>query len=362
MIKIFDLSRKIDNRRNLIESTFHRVLTSGQLILGPEVLKFEKAFASYAESKFCIGVGNGTDALYLSLAALNLKPESVVAVSANNGFYASSAINLIGCKVKYLDVDLETSNISLEIIKEAGKIDVLVVTHLYGLAVEKMSEIAKYCSNNQIRLIEDCAQATGAIVDGKKAGSWGDIGCFSFYPTKNLGALGDGGAVVTNSEPLANSLRQLREYGWSEKYTVKKRGGINSRLDELQAAILLEFLPLLDKDNQRRREIANQYLSSIDNLEIILPRKADLNYVAHLFVVQCSARERLIEFLKENEISSAIHYPISDYNQPLNYPAKEILPNTEFLQNRILTIPCYPELKETEVEKIIFVLNKFKSS
>jgi len=361
MIRIFDLDRKISRYQSVIEVRFREVLNSGQLILGHEVKNFESKFAKYLGVENCVGVGNGTDALYLSLRALNVSSETTVGLVANAGYYTSTAINALGARKKYLDVDPKNSNVTLEAIKNTKDLDVLVVTHLYGLAVENMEQISEFCRTNGIKLVEDCAQAAGAIVDGKKVGSWGDLATFSFYPTKNLGALGDGGAVVGNSETLINRVRKLREYGWAEKYSVELGGGVNSRLDEIQAAFLATFLEFLDDENSKRRQIANEYSSNIKNSLIATPDIHLEEFVAHLYVIQCEKRDLLANYLNDNGVSTAIHYPFADYSQQIEINNGESsLSATDLLSSRILTIPCHPELRREEIEKIIQLLNDFK--
>ena len=360
MIKIFDLERKVKKYQTTIESKFHEVLQSGQLILGNEVKNFESKFAQYIGVSNCVGVGNGTDALYISLCALGVTSESKVGLVANAGFYTSTAINAFGAKKKYLDVDIKTSNVTLQIIKEAQDIEFLVVTHLYGLAVENMEKISEYCKSKNIKLIEDCAQSAGAMIDGKKVGSWGDLATFSFYPTKNLGALGDGGAVTGNSEFLIERVRKLREYGWGDKYSVELRDGINSRLDEVQAAFLTLFLENLDEENLKRRAIANQYGAQIKNPLITTPDLHAEEYVAHLYVIQSEFRDQLSQYLIDNGVANAIHYPIPDYSQQIESEYGQFsLATTEALCNSILTIPCHPELSQDEILKIIRLLNNF---
>ena len=210
-------------------------------------------------------------------------------------------------------------------------------------------------------LVEDCAQAHGAIVQNRKVGSFGDVGCFSFYPTKNLGGLGDGGAIVTNSLQIAKTLTQLRQYGWSDKYKVKLAGGRNSRIDEIQASLLSTFLPYLNGWNERRREIASQYTRNITNHNITLPPVRGSDYVAHLYVLRSKERDSLREFLKGAGIMSDIHYPIPDYCQPIfeNRFLDLYLPNTEQLAKEVLTLPCYPEMTQTDVDKVISAVNNW---
>jgi dTDP-4-amino-4,6-dideoxygalactose transaminase len=359
MIKVFDLERNILQNRLIIDTALRRVLNSNQFVLGQEVLAFEVEFADYLGIDFCVGVGNGTDALYLSLAALGLGQESVIATVANAGFYSSSAIARLGARPLYLDVSLLTSNITLDHLSSVGeRIDALIVTHLYGRAVEDIEVIANYCKSNGILLIEDCAQATGAEINRRKVGTYGDIAAFSFYPTKNLGALGDGGAVATNSEYFANNVRALREYGWDTKYDVQYAGGINSRLDEFQAAILRDLLPFLDEQNEKRRSIAKVISASIIHPDLISVPSCEPGYVAHLYVLRTANREQMSTKLKGLGVGTSIHYPIPDHKQRIIAGNSMSLPNTELLVSEILTIPCYPELTQSEIHKIIDSINQ----
>ena len=210
-------------------------------------------------------------------------------------------------------------------------------------------------------MIEDCAQAHGARVNGKQVGSFGDAGCFSFYPTKNLGALGDGGAVVCSDTTLAENIRKLRQYGWSSKYKNELLGARNSRLDEIQAAILTILLPYLDSWNVRRREIASRYNNEIQHDDVILPLLGNEDYVAHLYVVRSSSRDSLRSHLHKRGIATDIHYPIPDHRQSIfgDLYQSTLLPSTEQLSNDVLTLPCYPEMSDDDVSKIISAVNSF---
>lgn len=358
---INDLSKKILNQRKLIDRAIARVLNGSWLILGPEVELFEKSFAEYVGVQYCRTVANGTDALELAIRALGVSPGDRVATVANAGFYTSTALLAIGASPLYMDVDLDTHLVlDAEVeraIRDGAK--VIVITHLYGRAVSNLEKIINLCNEAGVKVVEDCAQAHGAKVDGIMVGGWGDVGCFSFYPTKNLGALGDGGAVVTKDNELANKISRLRQYGWSSKYQVKLSGAKNSRLDEMQAAILSEFLPLLNGWNDQRRRVAKMYAEGIKNTSLILPNAEDEGYVAHLYVVRSASRDALKKYLKEKNISTDIHYPICDYRQPIfNDKYKNLaLPNTEKLMDEVLTLPCYPELTDDEVKEVIRVIN-----
>jgi dTDP-4-amino-4,6-dideoxygalactose transaminase len=263
-----------------------------------------------------------------------------------------------------MDVDFVTRVVTLlEVVRavDAGA-KAVVVTHLYGLAIPEISLIAKYCREKGVLLLEDCAQAHGAKVNHQLVGTFGDAASFSFYPTKNLGALGDGGAVVTNNSAIAQKIKCLRQYGWAEKYKVAMLGARNSRLDEIQAAILSEFLPTLDSDNSRRRDIATRYSSSIQHSEVRLPELAGTEYVAHLYTICTPQRGALREHLYKLNVVSDIHYPIPDYRQPVfaEHFADVHLKVTERLSNEILTLPCYPEMSDSEVDNVIKAVNSWQ--
>jgi aminotransferase EvaB len=359
-IPFFDLSRKINRHRTLIDAAVARVLASGQFILGNETAKFEERFAAYVGVEHGIGVASGSDAIELALRAAGITAGMKVATSANAGHYATSAIRLIGAEPVFMEVDFSTRNITLGAVEGAiaNGVDAVVATHLYGLAIAEIAAIGVTCKENGVVLIEDCAQAHGARLDLKKVGSFGDASAFSFYPTKNLGALGEAGSVLTNDPVIAEKTRSLRTYGWSEKYKVELPGGRNSRLDELQAAILADLLPFLDRDNARRREIANAYLTGISIEGIELPEFLGDDYVAHLFVISSSRRAEFMKKLHSQGISTAIHFPIPDHLQPYSGGNSiGALLVTEKLATEVFSLPCYAELRDEEVAHIIESIN-----
>lgn len=360
-----DLSKHIATYRDSIDIAQTRVLNRSWLVLGPEVEAFEKFFAAYVGVGFCRTLANGTDALELGLRALGIQQGDKVATVANAGFYTSTALLAIGAAPLYLDVDLETRVVTLSEVEFAIRegVKAVVVTHLYGQAVPEIVEIAARCSAAGVVLVEDCAQAHGAKIDGKQVGSFGDIGCFSFYPTKNLGALGDGGAVVCKDAALAGKVGRLRQYGWSAKYQVELEGARNSRLDEMQAAILSEFLPHLDSWNTCRREIATKYTLQIKNPSVVLPPFKGEDYVAHLYVIRTNQRIALQSHLRSLDIASDIHYPFPDNCQPVfgNRFSSVSLPNTEQLAKEILTLPCYPEMTDGDVQQVVAAVNSWQA-
>jgi len=359
-----DLGAKVRRKRKEIDAALGAVIDSGYFILGPKVEEFETSFASYLDVAHCIGVANGTDAIELALKAGGIGLDDLVAFAANAGMYSLTAVSAVNASPVFLDVDLNSKSISLHEVKCAITLGVkaVIVTHLYGLMNPEIAEIANLCKTHSVLLIEDCAQAHGAMLQLRRAGTFGDLGTFSFYPTKNLGALGDGGAVVSNNQVLASKLKVLRQYGWSEKYRVNTPLGRNSRLDELQAAILSAFLMALDDDNQRRREIASRYSTQVSNPNILTPASANENYVAHLYVIRTQQRDLLQKYLTSVGIASDVHYPIPDHLQPIFCGKYDLLSlkNTETLAKETLTIPCYPELLDEQVDYIIQSLNTWK--
>ncbi len=361
MQQINNLSAKIGKFQGLINTAAQRVVASGWLVLGPEVKRFEASFAEYLGTGHCVSVANGTDAIELALKALGVQKGDRVATVANASMYTTTSILAIGAIPVFVDVDLDTQLVTLSQVQHAieSGVNAVVVTHLYGLAVPQIQEISELCAKHNVPLLEDCAQAHGAVRHGKRVGTFGDAASFSFYPTKNLGALGDGGAIVTHSEELARRASQLRQYGWSSKYCVELEGARNSRLDEMQAAILSEFLPFLDEGNARRREIAERYRTEIKKSEISHPQEGSSAYVAHLYVIKCPQRDALQQHLRSRNIASDVHYPIPDYKQPVfnNSYHDVCLENTEFLAREILTLPCYPEMTDVEVSAVIDAVN-----
>lgn len=365
MIPICDLKRRTDANRTGIMRAFSRVVERGWFILGPEVSCFERDFANYIGVEYCCAVANGTDALELSLRASGVRPGDHVGTVANAGMYTTNALLAIGAEPLFLDVDMHLKVVSISEVERAitEKVKAIVVTHLYGQGIRDIMAIASVCKHAGVILVEDCAQAHGAVVEGRRVGSFGDLACFSFYPTKNLGALGDGGAVVTNNADLAEKLFRLRQYGWSSKYTVVQVGGRNSRLDELQAAVLIEFLPLLDEWNQRRRRVAQLYIEAISAPGVIVPEVGGDDYIAHLFVVRCADREGFRTHLNACGIGTEVHYPVPDCRQPVFQHRFDnvFLTNVERLAREVVTLPCFPEMSDEEVDQVIKAVNSWQS-
>ena len=362
-IPLNSLLRHISPMQDALSTVADRVVRSGYYVLGPHVHAFESEFAAYCGVDHCVGVANGTDALELSLRGVGVTRGDRVAVIANAAMYSTSAVVAIGAVPVFVDIgdDSTMDPAALRLATEQEDVRAIVLTHLYGrLAdVDSIVEIAKLAG---AALVEDCAQAHGARhADGRVAGSFGDVASFSFYPTKNLGALGDGGAVVTGNADIAARVRQLRQYGWGAKYQNEIGGGRNSRLDEMQAAFLSMMLPHLDTWNARRREIANLYTNGIRNTAIAVPAIAHDDSVAHLYVVRCDERDRLRSHLEALGIGTDVHYPLPDYRQACFEGAYDSvhLPRTERDAQSVLSLPCFPELTDAEVDQVVDACNRF---
>jgi aminotransferase EvaB len=348
-----------------IQAAVLRVLDSQRFVMSTELASFEKEFASYVGANHCIGVANGTDAIELALRAVGVAAGSTVISAANAGFYGSTAIHAIGAQPLYVDVDstrltLAPSGLAKVLDRQPAAV---IVTHLYGQLAD-IEQIAEMCHSRGIPLVEDCAQSHGARRNGRMAGSFGDISCFSFYPSKNLGALGDGGAITTNSDLFAASVRELRQYGWRAKYHVGRRSGKNSRLDELQAAVLRVKLVDLDRQNDQRRSIAQRYNRAFTALPLQLPYCVAEDYVAHLYVVRTDCRHALRNHLQALGIGTEIHYPIPDHHQ-LAYKSvlsQQSLPVTELACETVLSLPCYPGMTEDDVTYVIAGVCSFFST
>lgn len=345
-----------------IQGAVLRVVESQWYVLGEEVKKFEGEFSRYCGVDHCVALASGTDALELALKAIGVCAGDEVVLVANAGFYGSTALRLIGAAPYYVDVESDTLSVCVEAVRAAIKRRprALLITHLYGrLAdIEKIVQLAEAAD---IPVIEDCAQAHGAEVSGKKAGSFGAVGCFSFYPTKNLGALGDGGAIICRDKNIASQVRKLRQYGWTEKYQVDISAGRNSRLDEIQAAVLREKLPYLDAHNRQRQSISRRYNSAFRSLPITCPPDFDHEFVAHLYVIQSDRRDELKSYLESNGVRSEIHFPRPDHLQGA-YACEQSngdLPVTETVCDNVLSLPCFPGMGDSQVTIVITLVNRF---
>lgn len=344
-----------------IMKKIEEIYDSGWYIQGNEVKLFEKNFASYIGCKYCVGVGNGLDAIKMALLSLNIGQGDEVIVPSNTFIATVLAISQVGATPILVDPDIESYNISYDSIKNniTDKTKAVIVVHLYGQSAD-IDDILKITKENNLYLIEDCAQAHGAVYKNKKVGSFGDISCFSFYPGKNLGALGDAGAIVTNNKQYADRVRALTNYGSNIKYHHIYKG-INSRLDEIQAGILNVKLKYIDDMIRKRNEIANRYLNEIKNNKITLPKlKEDRNHVWHIFAIRTKKRNSFQKYLKENGIETVIHYPISIAKQvAYKNDAINDLPLAELISNEELSLPLYYGMNDKEVSYVIDIINKY---
>jgi dTDP-4-amino-4,6-dideoxygalactose transaminase len=370
MIKFLDLKKINELYEPELFDNIKRVYESGRFVLGNELKNFEKQFAEFIGTKYCLGVANGLDALILIIRAYKeigiFNDFDEIIVPANTyiaSILAISANNLIPVLV---EPDIFTFNIDVKKFEEkiSKKTKAILPVHLYGKVAE-MTEISKISQKYNLIVIEDSAQAHGAIYKNKRTGSLGDAAGFSFYPGKNLGAFGDGGAITTNCEILAKTIYELRNYGSNKKYFNNIKG-INSRLDEIQAAVLNVKLKYLDADNQKRRVIANFYSENIKNENIIVPNSFknsiidDKSHVWHLYVIMCKKRNSLQKYLKDNDIETIIHYPIPPHKQKAYSELSDLkFEITEKIHNEALSLPISPVLTFDETKKIVEVINNF---
>ena len=348
-----------------IDLAIKRVLDSGWYILGKEVEAFEKEFSDFNAARYSIGVGSGTEAIHLALRALNIGKGDEVITTAHTAVATVSAIDLVGAKPVFVDIETDYFNIDANIINEVitPKTKAIIPVHIYGHPCN-MDLIMDIANKNNLMVIEDCAQAHGAKYKTNRVGSIGHIGCFSFYPTKNLGAIGDGGAIITNDKSLANKIKLLREYGWEERY-ISSYEGWNSRLDEIQAAILRVKLKYLDKDNSKRKAHAKKYKDVLNDLPIELPKeRKDSNHVFHLYVIKTANRDKLKKILESKGIGTTIQYPLPIHKQ--QYFRKIVgnieLPRTEGIAKNILSLPMYPEMNDDHVKDIGSLLYNYFNS
>jgi len=344
--------------REEILSAITRVLDSGRYVLGPEVSLFEDRLATYCGAQHAIGTNSGTDALILSLRALGIGPGDEVITVSLTAIATVSAVIACGATPVLVDVDPELYTIDPDAVARAvtDKTKAVIPVHLYGQSAD-MNAIMEIAKQHDLFVIEDCAQAAGASYFDQKLGSIGDVGCFSFYPTKNLGAIGDGGAVVTKNETLKNRILRQRQYGWDNS-RVTTEPGLNSRLDEIQAAILNVKLQYLDADNERRRNLAAQYDKKLPRGNLITPKvRSNAVHIYHLYVITTPLRDRLLTSLRNSGVGAEIHYASAahqhgGYDRLCLIPENG-LPVTERLVSNILTLPIYPELTSVEIDKII---------
>jgi dTDP-4-amino-4,6-dideoxygalactose transaminase len=345
-----------------IDAALARMLEGGRYILGPEVETFEQEFAAYIGTRYGIGAASGTEALVLALKALDLGPDDYVATVSHTAVATVAAIELAGAKPLLIDIDpatytIDPAKLAAALAKPPGHVAAVIPVHLYGIGAD-MSAIGALAKRHGLRIIEDCAQSHGAFLDGRRLGGIGDLAAFSFYPTKNLGGIGDGGAVLTHDAALAARLKELREYGWRRRY-ISDRTGMNSRLDEMQAAILRVKLRHLDGDNAQRQAIAGIYDYGLRWCEGIgLPaRRPGGTHVFHQYVLRCRDRDALQAALKARGVGTNIHYPVPVHLQPAYQDRVAIGPQglgeSERAAREVLSLPMFPELGEDQAARVV---------
>jgi len=360
-VNFLDIGRLHHSIRAQLDEAYKRVMDSGWFIMGPELAGFEAEFAAYSNVKHCIGVGNGLDALHLLLRAYGVGPGDEVIVPSNTFIATWLAVSQCGATPVAVEPDFNTHNINPALIAAAItlKTKAIMPVHLYGQPAD-MDPINQLAAEHGLVVIEDAAQAQGALYKGRRVGSLGHAAGTSFYPGKNLGALGDGGAVLTNDDAIADRVRRLRNYGSSVKYQ-HELAGCNTRLDELQAAFLREKLKVLDAWNTKRKAIANTYtelLSSTDCITPMVPEYADP--VWHLYVIRSQHRDKLKAYLEQHGVSTVIHYPIPPHRQAC-FPeySSQPLPIADMLAGEVLSLPMSPDIQDHEVEVVCKALKEF---
>jgi dTDP-4-amino-4,6-dideoxygalactose transaminase len=364
MIPLVDLTAQYHSIKKEIDEAVLSTLESGHFILGPAVTKFEESIASYLGMDFGVGLASGTDALVLALRALNIGAGDEVILPAYTFFATAGTVMSVGAKPIFVDVDPQSYQIDVSKIEEAitSNTKAIIPVHLYGHPAE-MNPILKIASEYGLKVIEDNAQGFGAEYLGKKTGSFGDIGCLSFFPTKNLGAFGDAGMVVTNDPALAERMRMLRTHGWKKKY-YSEEVGYNSRIDALQAAILQAKLPYLDSWNEKRRELAHRYSEKLGSTLVIPIEREWGRHVYHLYIVRSARREELQAFLKQKGIAAEVYYPLPPH---LSVPCRKFgykegdFPHAELASRETLALPLYPELTLSQQDEVIAAVKAFVS-
>jgi dTDP-4-amino-4,6-dideoxygalactose transaminase len=363
-----------------IDDAIRRTLDSGRYILGEQTNEFECEFAAYLGAKSCVGVANGTDALHLALRAVGVGAGDMVITVAHTAVATVASVEMAGASPLLVDIDPATFTISPGAVEDAvrycpdrSRIKAILPVHLYGRPAD-MGAICDIARRYDLKVVEDCAQAHGAAIEavgegrgrsmaGGKVGVFGNAAAFSFYPTKNLGALGDGGAVVTNDAEVAGRVRLLREYGWRDRY-VSDVAGFNSRLDELQAAVLRVKLKYLDEENARRKEVARIYDDRLASASLRLPeRPGGVESVYHQYVARCDGRESLREYLREHGVGTLVHYPVPVHLQPAYRNRvtahRGALPVTELAARQVLSLPMHPQLSDAQVERVCEAINRW---
>lgn len=365
MISLVDLTAQYHSIKKEIDTAVLSTLESGHFILGPQVVKFEESIGAYLGVDHAIGLASGTDALVIALRALNIGDGDEVIIPAYTFFATAGTVMSVGAKPVIVDVDPQSYQIDVSKIEAAitPKTKAIIPVHLYGHPSE-MNPIMEISRKHGLKVIEDNAQGFGAEYLGKKTGSFGDIGCLSFFPTKNLGAYGDGGAVVTNDPVLAEQMRMLRAHGWKKKY-YSEMVGYNSRLDAMQAAILQAKFPYLDSWNEKRRELSKRYTEHLAPLGIVTPVEREwAKHVYHLYIIRTSNRDALQAFLKEKGIASEVYYPLPPH---LSVPCRKYgykegdFSHAEKAAKETLALPLYPEMSLAQQDEVIAAVREFVS-
>lgn len=365
MISLVDLTAQYHSIKKEIDAAVLSTLESGHFILGPQVVKFEESVATYLGVKHAIGLASGTDALVIALRALNIGEGDEVIIPAYTFFATAGTVMSVGAKPVIVDVDPQSYQIDVSKIEAAitPKTKAIIPVHLYGHPAE-MNPILEIARRHGLKVIEDNAQGYGAEYLGNKTGSMGEVGCLSFFPTKNLGAYGDGGMVVTNDDTLAEHMRMLRAHGWKKKY-YSEMVGYNSRLDAMQAAILQVKFPHLDEWNEKRRELSKRYNDYLAPLGIVTPVEREwAKHVYHLYIIRSTKREALQVFLKEKGIASEVYYPLPPH---LSVPCRKYgykegdFPHAEKAAKETLALPLYPELTLEQQDQVIAAVKEFVS-
>lgn len=364
IIPFLDLKKINAPYEQRFKDLFDSFLDSGTYILGEAVSNFENAFAHYCGTDFSVGMGNGYDALKLIFEAYKidgkLQEGDRVLLAANSYIATVLAVIQAGLKPVFVEVESKTFNIDIDKLSVPdSSVKAVLVTHLYG-QLGSLEALTEYAQKHELLLVEDASQAHGAVLNGKKAGSFGDAAAFSFYPTKNLGALGDAGAITTSDEKLAKTIKSLRNYGRKDAQ-YNKYAGFNSRLDPLQALFLNEKLSSLDQDNSKRQQIASRYLSEIKNSRIQLPEvKALRSHVYYVFVILVENRQHFLEYLTQQNVGYAIHYEVPPYKQKALEAYNQLqFPVTEKIAETCVSIPLNQSLTDDEVSRVISVLNEY---
>lgn len=364
VVPLNDLGRATRKQIDLLVTCVAEVMNTGTFVLGDQVKKFEVELADYINVPFATGVANGTDALEIALRAIGVSNQDTIVATANAGGYTRTAAERIGCITNYVDTDKDSALISLsalaQYLEDRDRPAAVVVTHLYGNMADVKS-IVQLCEKYDVAVIEDCAQSIGASLANEMCGSIGKVSTFSFFPTKNLGGIGDGGAVLTSDALVSEKIRALRQYGWSSKYHVDSAGGFNSRLDEIQASVLSFRLKNLEAENLKRRQILSTYSDALSDKDVTGIWSLDSSSVGHLAVVRVGNRDSFQRHFRNLNIETGIHYPILDTDQKA-WSSLNVydLINSEKLQKEIVTIPCFPTMTEEEIFRVVRALDTYE--